>query len=201
MTDNPGLIVLASASPRRNEILTKLNIPFEVVVSDADEAMLSGEKPDEYVQRAASLKGRSVSDMLAGEGKNPWILAADTVVVLDEGVLGKASDRDEAVRMVNSLAGRTHTVLSGVWLGRQRIEPLTSVVSTDVTFTRLGMMQVENYVDTGEWKGKAGAYAVQGLGAGLISGIRGDFFNVMGLPAFKVVEMLLSSGAIERYPL
>jgi len=194
-------IILASASPRRHEILKKLAIPFDVVVSDTDEAMMPDEKPRDYVLRVASQKGMDVLKRFDDPEGEPWVLAADTVVVLDGKVLGKASNRDEAVNMVNALSGKTHTVLSGVWLAKKGVDPLSDVVSTEVTFAKTGMMQIENYVDTGEWKGKAGAYAVQGLGAGLISGISGDFFNVMGLPAFRVVEMLLASGAIGRYPL
>lgn len=193
-------IVLASESPRRAEILSRLGIPFQVETSGVNETRIPGEPAKAFVRRAATDKGEAVVRRLEAAGRRPWVLAADTIVVVDGRVLGKPVDADEAGRMLAALSARTHTVQTGVWLGRCGGTALTDVVSTDVTFLPLDRGRIDGYLDSGEWRGKAGAYAIQGLAAAFVARIHGDYFNVMGLPASRVVEMLLASGAIPAFP-
>ncbi|MBW2278127.1 MAG: septum formation protein Maf [Deltaproteobacteria bacterium] len=194
-------IVLASASPRRRKLLADAGIAFEVLPADVDETMLPGEMPDEYALRAAGEKGLSVAARLAREGRRPWILAADTVVVLDGLVLQKPVDDKEAREMLHRLSGRTHTVITGWTLGRHQTKWIARHDSTRVTFHELSDEEIAGYASTGEGRDKAGAYAIQQIGAFLVSRVEGDYFNVVGLPVSRVIRALTEIGAIERYPL
>jgi len=182
---NPKLI-LASASPRRAEILRSLGIPFEADPSDVDETPLSGEAPDETACRLASAKAAVVAARRPGA----WVLAADTLVVLDEAVLGKPADDAEAARMLLQLSGREHRVVTGVCLCADMDPGTTLTEWSRVRFAPLTQAEVAWYVATGEPRDKAGAYAVQGLGARFVEGIEGSFTNVMGLPARVVYRLL-----------
>ena len=184
MTENP-VLVLASGSPRRRQLLDMLGIEHRVVPPDVDETRRPGEAPADYVVRLAREKARAVS----GRDPKPLVLAADTTVILGDELFAKPATVGEAVEMLGRLAGRTHQVYTGVALAQgERVE--TALDVSDVTFRRLARDQIANYVATGEPMDKAGAYAIQGKGAALIDGIRGDFFGVMGLPLRLVLDLL-----------
>ena len=182
---NPKL-VLASSSPRRAEILTSLGIPFEVEPADVDETALPGEEPEGTAARLASAKAGAV----AARRPEAWVLAADTLVVLDETVLGKPADDAEATRMLALLSDREHRVVTAVCLRKGADTGTTHVEWSRVRFAPLCPEEIVWYVATGEPRDKAGAYAVQGLGARFIEGIEGSFTNVMGLPARAVYRLL-----------
>jgi septum formation protein len=179
-------LVLASASPRRAEILTSLGIPFDVDPADVDETPLSGEAPQQTVDRLASAKAAAVAPRHPGL----CVLAADTLVVLDGAVLGKPADDAEAARMLSRLSGREHRVVTGICLRADTGPGRTLTEWSRVRFAPLSEREVAWYVATGEPRDKAGAYAVQGLGARFIEGIEGSFTNVMGLPARAVYRLL-----------
>jgi septum formation protein len=187
-------VVLASGSPRRHELLAMLGVPHRVIVPTLDETRHPGEPPDAYVVRLARAKASAVAtrdaDVLA--------LGADTTVVVAGEVLGKPETPAAAAVMLGKLGGRTHQVYTGVALAQgARIEHALDV--TDVTVRPLEPAQILDYVSTGEPLDKAGAYGVQGRGAVLIEGIRGDFFGVMGLPVRLVVDLLARFGAPYRF--
>ena len=193
MTATP-VLVLASGSPRRRQLLEMLGIEHRVVPPDVDETRRPGEAPADYVVRLAREKARAVS----GRDPNPLVLAADTTVILGDELFAKPATVGEAVAMLGRLAGRTHQVYTGVALAQgERVE--TALDVSDVTFRRLSTDQIANYVATGEPMDKAGAYAIQGKGAGLIEGIRGDFFGVMGLPLRLVLDLLERFGRPYRF--
>lgn len=171
-------LVLASASPRRRELLRLLGIPFEVVEPDVEE--LTEGDPLELVIRNAERKARAGAKL---SGPEATILGSDTEVVVDDAVLGKPADAGEARQRIELLSGRTHLVHSGVWVqppdaGRG----VGDVETTAVTFRELGPAEIDSYVATGEWQGRAGGYAVQGLGSSMIAAVDGDLSNVIGLP-------------------
>jgi septum formation protein len=169
-------IVLASTSPQRRAILELLGVPFVVVPPRYEEL---GDDPVEH----AAGKARSV------DGAGRVVLGVDTDVFLDGRRLGKAEDAEEARAMLGLLAGRTHEVVSGLCLLGDGWEELHRVV-TSVSFRPLGALEIERYVRSGEWEGRAGAYAVQGLGATLVERLDGDYLNVVGLPAALLVRLL-----------
>ena len=191
-------IILASASPRRKEILTTLGVDFTVRVADADETCELTD-PGERVEAISLKKCLAVQELLASEGElegDPLILASDTLVTLDGLFLGKPHDEEEARMMIRMLQGRSHTVASGlaVWY---RGRTVTSHELTEVIFAPMSESEIEAYLATGESFGKAGGYAVQGYAARYIRGIRGDYFNVVGLPVRRLYETLrLACGII-----
>jgi septum formation protein len=174
----PGLL-LASTSPQRRAILEQLRISFDVVAPDFHEA--PGTSP---LDRAAG-KARSVP-----AGDRP-VLGVDTEVLLDGGLLGKPGTADDAEEMLAALAGRTHEVVSGLCLRTRDWEELREA-TTHVTFRPLTCSDVARYVAAGEWEGRAGGYAVQGLGASLVERIDGDYLNVVGLPVAALVDVLVA---------
>ena len=176
-------LTLASTSPQRRAILDQLRIPFGVAAPDYVEDDPPDADPDELVRRHAEGKARSVHT--AG----CLTLGVDTTVVLDGRVYAKAAGRDEARRMLRALSGRTHTVVSGVCLLGPEVV-VVEVETTDVTFRPLSPELIEAYVESGEWEGRAGAYAIQGLGGRLVARIDGDYLNVVGLPGALIVETL-----------
>ena len=187
-------IVLASASPRRRQLLEMLRIPFEVEPSGIAEVVRAGEAPRDYVLRVAREKGESVARRRPGA----LVLAADTEVVLDGEVFGKPADAAAAVGMLLRLQGRTHQVLTGVTVAHDgRLEQALDV--TAVTFRSADEAALSDYVATGEPLDKAGAYAVQGLGGALIARIEGDVFGVMGLPLRLVIDLLAQFGRPYRF--
>ncbi len=179
-------IRLASGSPRRRALLHDLGWDFETVSPDVDEAPLPGEKPEALCERLARLKAEAGAKTA---GPNALVLAADTIVVIDGRVLGKPSGREEACAMLRLLQGRAHEVMTGIALSRGG-ELLSGVERTVVHFRPLTEAEVQAYAATGEGDDKAGAYAIQGKGALLISAIEGDYFNVVGLPLCRLGRML-----------
>jgi septum formation protein len=179
------MIVLASASPRRAELLRAAGIPFEIVPAHVDESPLPGEAADLYVRRIAQAKARAV----AGEAIGRLVLAADTVVVVGGEILGKPVDRGDAERMLQLLSGRHHEVLTAVTIGGE-----TRLESTTVEFSVLSDAEIHGYVASGEPMDKAGAYAIQGLASRFVTRIDGSYSNVVGLPVALVYAMLKSNG-------
>lgn len=188
-------LVLASASPRRRELLERLGIPFKVSVSKAEENIDRGNlTPEQLARELALLKAKDVARTL----EDGLVIGADTIVVLDDEILGKPKSREEAGRMLHLLSGRSHQVITGLALveaGGGRVQ-LTSEVTT-VWFRRLDPGEVEWYLDTGEPMDKAGAYGIQGKGSILVDRIEGCYFNVVGLPLTRLYLMLKERG----YPL
>ncbi len=178
-------VVLASGSPRRRQLLEMLRIPFRVIPPDVDERVRPGESADQYVRRLAREKAEAVTARVPGE----VVLAADTTVVLDAEIIGKPASPDEAVAMLDRLQGRTHEVMTAVVVGRDGVLAEALDVSR-VTFRAVDRATLSAYVATGEPLDKAGAYAIQGLGAPLIERVEGDFFGVMGLPLRLALELL-----------
>ena len=176
-------LTLASTSPQRRAILEQLRIPFEVVAPDYVEHDPPDADPVELVRRHAEGKARSV------HADGAVTLGVDTTVVLDGRVYGKAADAESAARMLHELSGRTHTVVSGLCLLGVN-DALVQHELTDVTFRLLTPELVEAYLESGEWQGRAGAYAIQGLGGRLVERIEGDYLNVVGLPGALLVSLL-----------
>lgn len=187
------MIVLASGSPRRAELLASAGLPFVVVPSSVVEERLPAEPPDAFVRRLATAKARDV----AASRSDGVVIGADTAVVVDGDVLGKPHDDDEARAMLARLSGRIHDVLTGYEVydvaGRRADG---GVVRTQVEFARLRPAEVDAYVATGEPRGKAGGYAIQGRAAGMIRRIDGSYTNVVGLPLREVLETLARMGAL-----
>ncbi len=194
-------LVLASASPRRREILGQLGVEFRVLPSGIDETALPAETPDVHVRRLAAEKAEEVTQRLAGEPEQPLVLAADTIVVIDELILGKPTDDADAERILLRLAGRTHRVITALSLrdvsGLRRED---FALSTEVRFRTFDAQVARSYVASGEGRDKAGSYAIQGLGAGLVAAINGSYTNVVGLPAVETLELLTRAGLIEAWP-
>jgi septum formation protein len=180
-------LVLASASPRRKELLSILGIPFEVIPSAIDETPLEGETPETFVVRAAREKGMEV----ASRASHSVILSADTVVTIDGGILNKPVDEDDAICMLRKLSGRDHFVLTAVTVVNQvRQETLEGLERTRVWFHPLTDEQIRDYLRRENVFDKAGAYAIQGYAGVYIPKIEGNYFNVMGLPLPLVHELL-----------
>ena len=185
--------ILASASPRRKEILSNLGLDFTVLVADADETC-DIDDPGERVEFISLKKCLAARDRLMAEGMDPAdaetvIIASDTLVTLDGEFLGKPRDEDDAIRMIDLLEGRTHTVASGIAVWHKG-RTVTAHELTGVTFAPMNPAEVRAYVATGESFGKAGGYAIQGHAARYVTGIHGDYFNVVGLPVRRLYETL-----------
>lgn len=173
----PEPLVLASGSPRRRALLQGLGVSFSIRPADLDESQLPGETPDQHVERLARDKAAAASR------SNELVLAADTVVILDGEILGKPRDSAEARAMLERLAGRLHTVLTGVAvLDRRKERSAHGIARTEVRIATMTAREIAWYVDTGEPMDKAGAYAIQGLGALFVEAIEGNYSNVVGLP-------------------
>ena len=179
-------LVLASASPRRQEILRTAGIPFTVRPADVDETPVAGENPEAFVARLAEAKARAVQQ------DDEQVLGADTVVVIDEAVLGKPTHAEDARRMLRSLSGRSHRVLTGICLLNGN-EVQQTVEETTVYFRELDEQEIADYVATGESMDKAGAYGIQGAASKFIHRIEGCYFNVVGLPISRVYSFIRSS--------
>lgn len=181
-------LVLASASPRRSEILSVLGARFETRPADVDETPLAGEAADALVVRLAAAKA------LATDAPPPAVvLAADTAVELDGAIFGKPGSEAEACAMLGRLSGRTHRVLTGVAV-RSRGRIATALSATDVGFREIGADEARRYWATGEPAGKAGAYAIQGFGSLFVASIMGSYSGVVGLPVFETAALLRDAG-------
>ena len=184
MIDLPK-IILASGSPRRAEILNSVGWEFTKDVPDIDETELPGEAPDKYVQRLAKTKGKTVAARHPGE----LVLAADTTVVINDAIIGKPTDLDDARRMLKMLSGKSHDVLTGVALIKNGTAQI-AIQRTGVKFAELTGAEINFLAETGDPLDKAGAYAVQAQAALFIERIEGDYWNVVGLPINLVYELV-----------
>lgn len=182
---------LASASPRRRQLLEQLGLRFEVVVADVDESPKPGESPRDYVLRVARAKAEAVAARLGGP-RLP-VLAADTAVILDDAILGKPKDREQGLEMLSRLAGRTHQVSSGVALwNKGRVKTVLS--ESRVRFRAVDAAEAAAYWDSGEPRDKAGGYGIQGLGAVFVEHLEGSHSGVMGLPLAETAALLKEAG-------
>ncbi len=179
------MIVLASASPRRKDILTTAGVEFKTAVSQAEERLDPALPPGEAAAQAARVKAGDVAKTYPDD----CVVGADTIVVLDGEILGKPKDKADAVAMLKKLSGREHTVYTGVCIIKDGAESCFSE-ATNVEFYPLTETEIEEYVETGEPMDKAGAYGIQGIGCALVRGITGDYFNVMGFPIARVLRAI-----------
>jgi septum formation protein len=193
--ENP--LILASSSPRRIQLLEQIGLPSLPVPSGAEENVEAPE-PSSRTRILAEKKAKSVS----GIYNNNWVLGADTEVVLEGRVLGKPRDQEDALSMIRLLSGREHSVITGLCLvGPSGRICHSEAVTTIVKMKALTPMEIEAYAETGEPYGKAGSYAIQGIGAFLVEGIEGSYTNVVGLPLCALVKALLATGALKAFPL
>ena len=183
-------IILASVSPRRAQLLEQLHVTYEVFPVDIDEAHRPPEVVEDYVARLARCKAQSAHKQM--KGRSVPVLAADTAISLDGEIMGKPTDRKDAARMLASLSGKLHKVLTGVVLLTDVGEDIRVDCST-VKFADIGLDEIEAYLDIGEHQNKAGAYAIQGYAAVFIERLEGSYSGVMGLPLFVVAQMLKRS--------
>jgi len=183
-------VILASASPRRRELLRLVGIEHEVRPADIDESYFPGEQPAAHAERLARGKAETIA---ADAGQDAVTIGSDTIVVVDGDVLGKPRDREHAKQMLRRLGGRSHVVMTGVavaWRGRTS----SGVEEVGVTFRDLSDDEIERYIDTGEPMDKAGAYGIQGFGATIVDRVDGDYFAVMGLALNRLARLLREAG-------
>ena len=191
MVSPPAAILLASASPRRRELLEQIGVAFSLIKVEVDERRQPGEAPEAMVQRLALAKARAGRSAAAADARP--VLGADTVVVVDDAVLGKPRDEAHALAMLARLSGRWHEVLSAValaWPGGEEVR----LSRTAVRFREISETEARAYWASGEPRDKAGAYAIQGRGAVFVAEIRGSYSGVMGLPLFETAELLAARG-------
>lgn len=214
-------LVLASASPRRKELLERIGFAVKIVPAEIEEVMEPEEDPTEFVKRMSRTKVLSVVNRLKGtmatqgdthehaspgrgkkrDGPDRWVVGADTVVVVDNEVMGKPVSQDEAFDMLQKLSGREHTVVTGfcVFDLVKNKEGIQAVIST-VRFKRMSRREIEKYLSIGESADKAGSYGIQGVGSYLIDSIDGSYTNVVGLPLCQLMEMFEEMGAHDILP-
>jgi len=185
MSINSNPVILASASPRRRELLAQIGVSFTVIVTDIDETPLPGEEHRAYTLRLAEAKALAV----LRQHPDAIVIGADTIVTIDDELLGKPCDTTDAERMLQQLAGRTHQVTTGVAVVTHA-DSLKQTVTTNVTFSPMTLAEIRSYVASGEPMDKAGAYAIQGRAAQWIPRIEGDYSNVVGLPLATLSTLL-----------
>jgi septum formation protein len=188
-----GFVYLASASPRRSELLQQMGVPFEVWAAGLDEGQLPGEPPADYVMRMACAKADRVWTDAAAEARPRPVLGADTVVVLDDTVFGKPAGEPQALRMLEALSGRTHMVLTCVAV-REGDEIGTALSTSEVRFRATTAAERRAYCATSEPYDKAGGYGIQGLGAVFVEQLKGSYSAVVGLPLFETAGLLKRFG-------
>ena len=187
-------LILASKSPRRRDLLEQAGLEFSVIPSNLDENSMPLSSPESYVKRLAEAKAKDISHRYP----DCWVIGADTIVIIDNTILGKPGSLPEARKMLRSLSGKTHQVLTGYCICCESIGRLFSdTMKTDVFVKNLTKTQVEWYLNTGEPFDKAGAYAIQGIGTFLVKHINGSYTNVVGLPVCEVLEFLINEGVVE----
>ncbi len=192
---NSKNIILASESPRRKYLLEQAGIDFDVVPSDIDESIFEKCAPREYVTKLSSAKACDVAEKY----RKAWVIGADTIVVINGEILGKPESREHAEIMLGKLNNNIHMVYSGFSLCcRSRGRIITGSVRTDVKFKKLSNREIQWYINTDEPFDKAGAYAIQGLGAGFVKSINGSYTNVVGLPICELIEILIEENVISR---
>ncbi len=187
-------LILASISPRRRYLLEQAGLEFSVIPSNLDENSIPLSPPESYVRRLAEAKSKDISQRYPGS----WVIGADTLVFIDDTMLGKPGSRPEARKMLRSLSGRTHQVLTGYCIYREATDCLFSeTIKTDVFIKKLTELQIDWYINSGEPFDKAGAYAIQGIGTFLVKRIQGSYTNVVGLPVCEVLEFLINEGGVK----
>ena len=186
-------LILASASPRRADLLREGGFDVEVHPANVNEDVALDEQPDAYVRRVAEAKGRAISERVRGR----FVLAADTAVVVDDEILGKPSSPQDAARMLQMLSGRSHHVISGVCLMKDQMPAVGTVVEvSSVEFAALSAAEISWYVASGESMDKAGGYGIQGLASRFVTRIEGSYSNVVGLPMAVVYRMCKEAGLL-----
>lgn len=195
-------VILASSSPRRREILTKLFGDIEIMSPDVDESPLPGEDPVRHAERVSGLKAMASLEETAHSGDEELIIASDTIVTMDGMIIGKPLDYSDAVRTITSLSGRTHSVITAITLVYRAVNPvmITSSEETGVTFKPMDENAIRAYLSLIKYSDKAGSYAAQEHGDRIIESIRGSFTNVIGFPLRRFFIMLNGLGIIERLP-
>jgi septum formation protein len=187
-------LILASKSPRRKHLLEQTGLKFSVIPSDFDESSVAMSDPAAYVRALAEFKALDISQ------KHPdsWIIGADTIVLIDNQILGKPGSNDEAREMLKRLSGKSHQVFTGYCICcREKKQLFSETVKTEVHFKELRLAEIDWYIETGEPLDKAGAYAIQGVGSFLVRSIDGSYTNVVGLPVCEVIEFLIKQGVME----
>ncbi len=198
-TDQGPELVLASASPRRRELLQRVGLKFAVVPSRAAEIEQAGETPEQHVIRLSEDKAREVASRPGQAGR--FFIGSDTIVLRDNDILGKPADAVQATAMLRSLSGRQHRVLSGfAVIDRSSDQCWSSAVSTRVQFKQLNEDEIAGYIATGEPFDKAGGYAIQGIGTFMVRAIEGSYSNVVGLPLAELLDLLEEIGAANPFP-
>lgn len=196
----PFRLILASASPRRRELLTQAGYVFDIEAADVDETPRANESPAAYVKRLAEEKARAILGRHPHSSMPLVVLGADTTVVCDDEILAKPDDADHAIEMLRKLSGRTHEVLTGI-AAATHARTISAVERTEVVFSEIPAAELDRYCATHEPLDKAGAYGIQGYAARWIPRIDGDYFNVMGLPIARVVKLIDEAlGEIGRTP-
>lgn len=189
-------IILASASPRRKEILENAGLKFKVVKSDIEETVFEDETPEELVKRLSHEKAAYIADKNRAE----LVIGSDTVVAIDGKILGKPADEKEAYNMLKMLSGRDHYVTTGVsMINREKGIDVTNHCTSSVKFKNLSDSDIYDYISTGEFKDKAGSYGIQGFGAVLVEYIKGDYFNIVGFPISMASDMMKESFGINIF--
>ncbi|MDE7292480.1 MAG: Maf family protein [Treponemataceae bacterium] len=188
-------IILASSSPRRQEILKMMRIPFQVIAPNVDESLYTAKNPLELPEILAKAKVQAVVRTLPPKQVIPWVLGVDTLVVMNQKIYGKPKDPDEALTFLKELQGQTHQVVTSLALynGRTHIATMSTSI-TKVTFAPMSDEEIEWYLDTGDWHGAAGGYRIQGLAACFVTKIEGTSSCVVGLPIFELYDMLKKQG-------
>jgi len=190
-------LILASKSPRRKHLLEQAGLKFSVIPSDFDETSVAMSEPASYVRALAEFKALDISK------KHPdsWVIGADTIVLIDNQILGKPGSKDEAGEMLKRLSGKRHQVLTGYCICcREKKQLFSETVNTEVHFKKLRREEIDWYIETGEPLDKAGAYAIQGVGSFLVRNIDGSYTNVVGLPVCEVIDFLINQGVIALNP-
>ena len=187
------LLILASQSPRRKYLLEQAGLDFSIIPSDIDESVVPLEAPVDYVRKLAEIKAGDIADRYPYN----WVLGADTIVLIDDEILGKPESKAGALAMLQKLNGRTHQVYTGYSLiCKSKNRVISKTIITDVLFKTLTDHELEWYINTPEPFDKAGSYAIQGLGTFLVKSISGSYTNVVGLPVCEVIETLLAENVI-----
>ncbi|MBI5488191.1 MAG: septum formation protein Maf [Deltaproteobacteria bacterium] len=187
-------LILASGSARRRMIFQALGLRFAAVTSGLEEPACAGQEPEAFVRSLAGAKARAVVEQMKLRTAPPWVVAADTVVVVDRAVFGQPADVHDARRMMRALAGRGHEVLTAVSIWSGPIEVVGFVETTVVRFRALEATELERYLLDGDWRGKAGAYAIQGAAGAFVLAVEGDAWNVVGFPVRSFLDRARAAG-------
>lgn len=189
-------IILASGSPRRKEILENMNLKFDIIKSSIEEIMIENEKPEDLVKRLSYEKAYDV----AKKNKDSMVIGSDTVVVLEGDILGKPKDKNEAFNMLKNMSGKEHEVITGISIiCLEQNKEIKEFCTSKVKFKDLSDEEIKSYIETGEYKDKAGSYGIQGIGALLVEYIKGDYFNIVGFPISYVSEIFKEEFGLDLF--